>query len=92
MADYAGCHMRQQLVNLIHLLRRQPHQYVLQITTADALTLLLHAICAAIEEETKWLSESEVGVPPLTRHGNTGHECSRHHGRHHATTEVVGII
>ncbi|WP_339473675.1 hypothetical protein [Pseudomonas fluorescens] len=31
------------------------------IATADALTLLLHnqhAICAAIEEVTKWLSES----------------------------------
>jgi hypothetical protein len=31
------------------------------ISTADALTLLLHnqdAICAAIEEVTKWLSES----------------------------------
>lgn len=34
------------------------------IATADALTLLLHnqqAICAAIEEVTKWLSENEVG-------------------------------
>ncbi|PTT96068.1 hypothetical protein DBR45_45760 [Pseudomonas sp. HMWF031] len=34
------------------------------ITTADALTLLLHnqhAICAAIEEITKWLSENGVG-------------------------------
>jgi hypothetical protein len=37
--------MRQQLVNLIHLLRRQPHQYVFQITTADALTLLLLEYC-----------------------------------------------
>ena len=34
------------------------------IATADALTLLLHnqhAICAAIEEGTKWLSENGVG-------------------------------
>lgn len=34
-----------------------------RIATADALTLLLHnqhAICAAIEEVTKWLSESGV--------------------------------
>ncbi|MNF79493.1 hypothetical protein D3C84_617060 [compost metagenome] len=33
------------------------------IATADALTLLLHnqhAICAAIEEVTKWLSENGV--------------------------------
>lgn len=35
------------------------------IATADALTLLLHnqhAICAAIEELTKWLSENGVGT------------------------------
>jgi len=34
------------------------------IATADALTLLLHnqhALCAAIEEVTKWLSENGVG-------------------------------
>ncbi|MEB0227418.1 hypothetical protein [Pseudomonas sp. 10S4] len=34
------------------------------IATADALTLLLHnqhAICAAIEEVTNWLSENGVG-------------------------------
>jgi hypothetical protein len=34
------------------------------IATADALTLLLHnqhAICAAMEEVTKWLSENGVG-------------------------------
>ncbi|KRA93994.1 hypothetical protein ASD91_09600 [Pseudomonas sp. Root68] len=34
------------------------------IATADALKLLLHnqhAICAAIEEVTKWLSEKGVG-------------------------------
>jgi hypothetical protein len=34
------------------------------IATADALTLLLHnqhAICAAVEEVTKWLSENGVG-------------------------------
>lgn len=34
------------------------------IATADALTLLLHnqhALAAAIEEVTKWLSENEVG-------------------------------
>ncbi|MGH8380292.1 hypothetical protein [Pseudomonas sp.] len=34
------------------------------IATADALTLLLHnqhAICAAIEEVSKWLSENGVG-------------------------------
>jgi hypothetical protein len=34
------------------------------IATADALTLLLHnqhAICAALEEVTKWLSEKGVG-------------------------------
>ena len=34
------------------------------IVTADALTLLLHnqhAICAAIEEVTKWLAENGVG-------------------------------
>jgi hypothetical protein len=35
-----------------------------RIATADALTLLLHnqhAICAAIEEMTKWLAENGVG-------------------------------
>ena len=35
-----------------------------KIATADALTLLLHnqhAICVAIEEITKWLSENGVG-------------------------------
>ncbi|MDZ5434665.1 hypothetical protein T3H00_18580 [Pseudomonas fluorescens] len=35
-----------------------------KIATADALTLLLHnqhAICAAIEEITKWLLENGVG-------------------------------
>lgn len=35
------------------------------IATADALTLLLHnqhAISAAIEEVTKWLSENGVGI------------------------------
>jgi len=35
------------------------------IATADALTLLLHnqhAICAAIEEITVWLSENGAGV------------------------------
>ncbi|MFJ4544644.1 hypothetical protein [Pseudomonas sp. P1.31] len=34
------------------------------VNTADALTLLLHnqhAICAAIEEVTKWLSEHGAG-------------------------------
>ena len=34
------------------------------IATADALTLLLHnqhAICAAIEEVTKWLAENGAG-------------------------------
>jgi hypothetical protein len=34
------------------------------IATADALTLLLHnqhAICAAIEEVTKWFTENGVG-------------------------------
>jgi len=38
-----------------------PHNSEARITTADALTLLLHnqhAICAAIEEITKWLSEN----------------------------------
>lgn len=40
-----------------------PHNSEAQIDTADALTLLLHnqhAICAAIEEITKWLSEKGV--------------------------------
>ena len=35
-----------------------------KIATADALTLLLHnqhALCAAIEEITKWLSENGIG-------------------------------
>jgi predicted urease superfamily metal-dependent hydrolase len=35
-----------------------------KIATADALTLLLHnqhALCAATEEITKWLSENGVG-------------------------------
>ncbi|WP_415264655.1 hypothetical protein [Pseudomonas serbica] len=35
-----------------------------KIATAEALTLLLHnqhALCAAIEEITKWLSENGVG-------------------------------
>ncbi|WP_223523978.1 hypothetical protein [Pseudomonas sp. A-B-26] len=34
------------------------------VVTADALTLLLHnqhAICAAIEEVTKWLAENGLG-------------------------------
>ncbi|MVV47526.1 hypothetical protein EJA72_04560 [Pseudomonas sp. PB120] len=38
-----------------------PDNFEANITTADALTLLLcnqHAICAAIEEVTKWLSEN----------------------------------
>ncbi|KPG84997.1 MULTISPECIES: hypothetical protein [Pseudomonas] len=36
-----------------------------KIATADALTLLLHiqhALCAAIEEITKWLAENGVGT------------------------------
>ncbi len=40
------------------------------IATADALTLLLHnqhAMCAAIEEVTKWLSENGAGALPLTQ-------------------------
>ncbi|WP_248914680.1 hypothetical protein [Pseudomonas moorei] len=40
-----------------------PDNPVTKIATADALTLLLHnqhAICAAIEEITKWLSENGV--------------------------------
>lgn len=40
-----------------------PHNSEAKIATADALTLLLHnqhAICAAIEEITKWLSEKGV--------------------------------
>jgi hypothetical protein len=40
-----------------------PDNSEVNIATADALTLLLHnqhAICAAIEEVTKWLSESGV--------------------------------
>ena len=41
-----------------------PDNSEVHIATADALTLLLHnqhAICAAIEEVTKWLSENGVG-------------------------------
>lgn len=41
-----------------------PNSSEANIATADALTLLLHnqhAICAAIEEVTKWLSENGVG-------------------------------
>ncbi|WP_095197407.1 hypothetical protein [Pseudomonas sp. Irchel 3A7] len=41
-----------------------PHNSEANIATADALTLLLHnqhAISAAIEEVTKWLSENGVG-------------------------------
>lgn len=41
-----------------------PNSSVANIATADALTLLLHnqhAICAAIEEVTKWLAENGVG-------------------------------
>jgi len=41
-----------------------PDNLEANIATADALTLILHnqhAICAAIEEVTKWLSESGVG-------------------------------
>ncbi|MNB81755.1 hypothetical protein D3C75_285520 [compost metagenome] len=41
-----------------------PNNSEANIATADALTLLLHnqhAICAAIEEVTKWLSENGVG-------------------------------
>lgn len=40
------------------------HKSEANIATADALTILLHnqhAICAAIEEVTKWLSENGVG-------------------------------
>lgn len=42
----------------------EPNQEA-QIATADALTLLLHnqhALAAAMEEITKWLSESGVGT------------------------------
>jgi len=41
-----------------------PDKSQANIATADALTLLLHnqhAICAAIEEVTKWLSDNGVG-------------------------------
>ena len=41
-----------------------PNDPEAKIATADALTLLLHnqhAIAAAIEELTKWLSENGVG-------------------------------
>ncbi|KAB0525584.1 hypothetical protein ACFFQ5_15705 [Pseudomonas brassicacearum] len=41
-----------------------PHNLDCKIATADALTLLLHnqhALGAAIEEITKWLSENGVG-------------------------------
>ena len=41
-----------------------PNRSVANIATADALTLLLHnqhAICAAIEEVTKWLAENGAG-------------------------------
>ena len=41
-----------------------PNNSEANIATADALTLLLHnqhAICAAIEEVTKWLAENGVG-------------------------------
>lgn len=41
-----------------------PNSSEANIATADALTLLLHnqhAICAAIEEVTKWLAENGVG-------------------------------
>ena len=49
-----------------------------KIATADALTLLLHnqhALSAAIEEITKWLSENGVGSVPQcdVGHGNAGH-------------------
>jgi hypothetical protein len=40
-----------------------PDNSYYKIATADALTLLLHnqhALCAAIEEITKWLSENGV--------------------------------
>lgn len=40
-----------------------PDKSEASVATADALTLLLHnqhAICAAIEEVTKWLSENGV--------------------------------
>ncbi|APC14604.1 hypothetical protein BLL42_02215 [Pseudomonas frederiksbergensis] len=41
-----------------------PDRSEANIASADALTLLLHnqhAICAAIEEVTKWLSENGAG-------------------------------
>lgn len=41
-----------------------PNNSEANIATADALTLLLHnqhAICAAIEEVTRWLAENGVG-------------------------------
>jgi hypothetical protein len=41
-----------------------PNSSEANIATADALTLVLHnqhAICAAIEEVTKWLAENGVG-------------------------------
>ncbi|MHA6139898.1 hypothetical protein ACX3YC_21105 [Pseudomonas mohnii] len=41
-----------------------PYNSEAKIATADALTLLLHnqhALAAAIEEVTKWLSENGVG-------------------------------
>jgi hypothetical protein len=42
-----------------------PNNSEANIATADALTLILHnqhAICAAIEEVTKWLAENGVGI------------------------------
>ncbi|WP_242209963.1 MULTISPECIES: hypothetical protein [unclassified Pseudomonas] len=42
-----------------------PHDSDSNIVTADALTLLLHnqhALAAAIEEVTKWLSENGAGT------------------------------
>lgn len=75
-----------------------PDNYEANISTADALTLLLHnqhALAAAIEEITKWLSENgveSVAANAIAGPGNAGHECSRHYRHHHATTAVISII
>lgn len=67
-----------------------------KIATADALTLLLHnqhALGAAIEELTKWLSENGVGsvaAHATSGHGSAGRKCSSHYRFHFEDSTVLG--
>jgi len=66
-----------------------------KIAAADALTLLLHnqhALGAAIEEITKWLSENGVENVAVNSsgYGNFGHQCKSCYSCDYETTAVLG--